>query len=73
MKQEKAWVWFKGGLKGGYWAEGFKASPSEEGGIMIERPDFIRCRVPEWRVSFQEPKDKRDAPNIPKDALWKYD
>ena len=72
MKKEKAWVWFKGGLKGGRWEGGFLASDSEEEGILIERPDFIPCRVPEWRVQLKEPKDSKIAPDIPKNALWKH-
>ncbi len=72
MKKEKAWVWFKGGLKGGSWESGFLASHSEKGGIEIEKADFIKCRVPEWRVLYQEPKDEKASPEIPDGADWKY-
>ncbi len=72
MKHEKAWVWFKGGIKGGSWVEGFLASSCDEGGVIIERSDFVTCRVPEWRVSFQEIKDKKIPPEIPNDCIWKY-
>ena len=72
MKQEKAWVWFKGGQEGGSWRGGFLASSCDEEGLLIEKSDYIRCRVPEWRVTFEEPKDKKQQPNIPEGAIWKY-
>ena len=72
MKKEKAWVWFKGGLKGGSWVAGFLASTTEEEGILVERSDFISCRLPEWRVRFSPPEDERKGPSIPKNARWKY-
>ena len=73
MKKEKAWVWFKGGLKGGSWIGGFIASSSEEGGIVIEHSDFRTCRVPSWRVIFKEPEDKSKGPSMPEGSNWKYD
>ncbi len=72
MKREKAWVWFKGGLNGGSWVSGFLASSTEEEGILIEKPDFISCRVPEWRVRFDLPENHLDGPSVPKNATWKY-
>ncbi len=72
MKKEKGWVWFKGDEKGGYWVSGFICSTSEEGGILIERPDFVSCRVPAWRINLSEPIDKNSGPEIPEDAIWKY-
>ena len=51
---------------------GFLASNSPEGGILIERSDFIACRVPEWRVSFSEPIDINNGPSIPKDPTWRF-
>ena len=36
MERKKAWVWFKGGLKGGFWEGGFLASKCEKDGIIIE-------------------------------------
>ena len=71
MDKESVWVWFKGGEKGGFWMGGFKASKSPEGGIKIERPDFISCRVPEWRISTTEPSSKNKGPEIPIGAKWK--
>ncbi len=68
MEKKKAWVWFKRGS----WVSGFTATPCEEGGIVIEHADFVRCRVPDWRVTFKEPVDNKKAPLIPKDVIWKY-
>ena len=72
MIKEKAWVWFKGGLKGGSWVAGFIATKSDKEGLLIEKSDFVRCRVPEWRVRFEEPEDLYKEPKIPQKALWKY-
>ncbi len=72
MEQKKAWVWFKGGLNGGSWVSGFMASSDKEMGILIERTDFIKCRVPEWRVRFDEPEQESKGPKIPKNPIWKY-
>ncbi len=71
MRKESVWVWFKGNEKGGYWLGGFLGTTSTEGGILIERPDFVSCRVPEWRISIDEPDDKKVGPKIPEDTLWK--
>ena len=32
MEKKKAWVWFKGGLKGGSWVAGFIASTDDRFG-----------------------------------------
>ncbi len=72
MKKEKVWVWFKGGLQGGKWIDGFIASSTEEGGYIIEKPDFVSCIVPEWRIKLKEPSDKEIGPTIPKNATWKH-
>ena len=73
MNKEKVWVWFKGDInKGGYWLDGFKATKDEQEGILIEKSDFKNCRVPEWRISSQEPKDIKKGPEIPNNAIWKY-
>ncbi len=71
MHKEDAWVWFKGGEKGGFWLGGFIASESQEDVFLIERPDFINCKVPKWRLSFKEPEDKKRGPVIPDGAQWK--
>ncbi len=72
MNKEKVWVWFKGGSEGGFWQGGFLASKATESGVIIEKADFVSCRVPEWRVSFSEPNNLGQGPQIPKDAIWKY-
>ena len=72
MNKEKAWVWFKGNLGNGYWMGGFIATSSPEGGIFIEKQDFVNCRVPEWIVSISEPIDKKAGPEIPEGAIWKH-
>ena len=72
MNKEKVWVWFKEGSNGGSWVRGFLAHPSEEGGLVIERSDYVTCRVPEWRISFSEPDDINSKPEIPDNAIWKY-
>ncbi len=72
MDREKAWIWFKGGLKGGEWIGGFLATKSQEGGYIVERSDFVKCRLPEWRVIFKEPGNPNHPPLIPQEAEWKY-
>ena len=72
MNKEKVWVWFKRGIKGGQWVSGFLASSCEEEGVLIEKSDFVNCRVPEWRIRIKEPGDINEGPEIPKDAIWKY-
>ncbi len=72
MKRKKAWVWFKGGLSGGKWVAGFLASEDNGIGLLIEKADFISCRVPEWRVRFDEPVNEKESPKIPEDPTWKY-
>tara|TARA_B100001175_G_scaffold286399_1_gene268073 strand:+ start:1741 stop:2004 length:264 start_codon:yes stop_codon:yes gene_type:complete len=64
---ERCWVWFKGDplKQDGSWKAGFYGAPSVLGGIRIESPDFVPCRVPEWRVLFKEPKNMKQTPNIP--------
>ncbi len=74
MKKHKAWVWFKGGLDGGSWVGGFMASEveGEDETFLIERADFITCKVPNWRITLIEPKDQKSPPLIPNEAKWKY-
>ncbi len=72
MEKKKVWVWFKGGQTGGVWVSGFIATNDEKEGLLIERTDFVSCRVPEWRVRFEEPEDEKVAPQIPKNPTWKY-
>tara|TARA_Y100001968_G_C19253853_1_gene665769 strand:+ start:574 stop:798 length:225 start_codon:yes stop_codon:yes gene_type:complete len=72
MPKENCWVWFKGSIKeGGQWKGGFTCTKDEKSGILIESPNYVSCRVPEWRVRTSEPTDINEAPNIPKDTDWK--
>jgi len=72
MERQKAWVWFKGGITGGSWVPGFIASSGKEEGLLIEKTDFVSCRVPEWRVRFDEPENDKKGPDIPANPIWKY-
>ena len=70
--KEKCWIWFRGGLKdGSRWVSGWYGTPSALGGVRIENFDYVTCRVPEWRVAWEEPKDLKEAPVIPENAQWK--
>ena len=70
--KQKAWVWFKGGLKKqGEWVGGFLAKEEQEG-FVIERSDFVSCKVPKWRVKLQEPNNLKQGPAIPNNPKWKY-
>ena len=72
MESENCWVWFKGSLKeGGIWKGGFTFKRDEKPGVLINSPSYIQCRVPEWRISTTEPKDKLKEPEIPKNSVWK--
>ncbi len=51
---------------------GWLGTLSQLGGIKIEHPNFVACRVPEWRVSFEEPSDLKLPPAIPEGATWKF-
>ncbi len=72
MEKENCWVWFKGSLKeGGSWKGGFTYKKDENPGFLIQSPAYIQCRVPEWRISKQEPEDKFKEPDIPSNPTWK--
>ena len=72
MVRQKCWVWFKGGLKeSGRWVSGYVATSSEAGGVLIQHPDYVDCRVPEWRISTTEPVDLEQGPEIPANAEWR--
>ena len=32
--------------------------------------DYVACRVPDWRVTFEEPADMAVGPMVPKDGAW---
>mgnify|MGYP001404730872 CR=1 FL=1 len=72
MDKQNCWVWFKGSIdEKGYWKEGFICRNDEGPGLLIESPGFVTCRVPEWRVSIQEPVEIHTGPEIPEGAKWK--
>ena len=68
----RCWVWFRNGLGvDSSWMTEFYGVPSTLGGIRIERNDYVPCRVPDWRVVFEEPKDMSVGPKVPEDAKWR--
>ena len=44
-----------------------------QGGVRIERSNYVPCRVAEWRVVFEKPADIKMGPLIPEEAVWKTD
>ena len=42
------------------------------GGIRCEHFDHVPFRLPQWRVSWDEPKDVKASPEIPDGAEWKH-
>lgn len=72
MAKERCWVWFRNGLdESGTWNSGWYGESAKRGGIRIENPSYVPCRVPEWRVAWKEPKDVSTPPEIPEGAEWK--
>ena len=72
MERENCWVWFKGSLKEkSHWKPGFICLKDEKDGLVIENQNFVKCRVPEWRVSKTEPIDLSNGPEIPEGVIWK--
>ena len=72
---QKCWVWFKGKPlepDSGEWKAGWYSSVAPLGVIRCEHFDYVPCRLPQWRVSWDEPKDLKAAPEIPEDAEWKH-
>ena len=68
----KCWIWFRNGLnQSGYWAAGWMGTPSALGGVRIEHFEYVACRVPEWRVRWEEPQDLAAPPEIPDNTQWK--
>ena len=47
-------------------------SVAHPGGIRCEHYDYVPCRLPQWRVSWEEPKDLKAPPEIPEGAEWKH-
>ena len=72
MIHENCWVWFKGELRErGCWKSGFTCSRDEKPGVLIQSPSYVSCRVPEWRILTEEPKDPYESPEIPEGSPWK--
>ena len=45
LVRQRCWVWFKGGLsEGGFWQQGYVATDSEQGGVLIQHPEFVEGR-----------------------------
>ena len=44
---------------------------SSRGGIRIEHYDYVPCRVPGWRVSWEQPEDLSAPLEIPDGVQWK--
>ena len=72
MRGENCWVWFKASLtEKGIWKAGFTCKRDEKPGLLIESPSFVSCRLPDWRVVFEEPTDLSIGPAVPLNAEWK--
>lgn len=68
----KCWIWFRNSLnQSGSWAAGWMGTPSALGGVRIEHFEYVACRVPEWRVRWEEPQDLAAPPEIPDNTQWK--
>ena len=68
-------VWFKGNpleADDGRWMSGWYGTVSPLGGVRCEHFDDVPCRLPQWRLSWNEPKDLKIPPEIPVGAEWKY-
>ena len=70
--KNKCWVWFRNGLgQEGAWNSGWMGASSPRGGIRIEHYDYVPCRVPGWRIRWEQPEDLSAPPEIPEGAQWK--
>ena len=70
----RCWIWFKGDppkADDGRWMSGWYGSVAPLGGIRCEHHEFVPCRLPQWRVAWEEPKDLKAPPEIPEGAEWK--
>ena len=68
---QKCWVWFKGNPldpDSGEWKSGWYGSVAPLGGIRCEHFDHVPCRLPQWRVFWDEPKELKAVPEIPEGA-----
>ena len=73
ISRDRCWIWLKNNpLKDeAAWMGGWIASVSPLGGLLVEHPNYVTARVPDWRVSFKEPSDISQAPDMPPDAQWR--
>ena len=72
---QKCWVRFKGNpleTDDGKWMGGWQGSVAPLDGIRCEHYEYVPCRLPQWRVSWDEPKDLKTPPEIPEGAEWKH-
>lgn len=68
----RCWIWLRGGLnEDSHWRGGWYEAPSVLGGIRVEHGDYVPCRLPEWRVVFQELSDMKVGPEVPEGENWK--
>ena len=49
---------------------GFYGAPSVLGGFRIKRSDYLPCRVPNWRVTIEEPADMKINPAVSEGGDW---
>ena len=71
---QKCWIWFRGNPleDGGKWMNGWYGSHVPLGGVRCEHHEFVPCRLPQWRVAWEDPKDLKAPPEIPEGAEWKH-
>ena len=66
---QKCWVWFKGiplETDDGKWMGGWQGSVAPLDGIRCKHYEYVPCRLPQWRVSWDEPKDLKHPRRYPK-------
>ena len=51
---------------------GWQGSVAPLDGIRCKHYEYVPCRLPQWRVSWDEPKDLKTPPEIPEGAEWKH-
>ena len=74
-KGGQKWVWFKGNLlesDSWEWKSRWYGLVARLGGIRCEHFDYVPCRLPQWRVFWNEPKGLKAPPEIPEGAEWKH-
>ena len=51
---------------------GWQGSVAPLDGIRCKHYEYVPCRLPQWRVSWDEPKDLKTPPEIADGAEWKH-